>query len=106
MESLYEHIDSDNNNYQSSSYLLGNAVDYFNRAIEMHSSGKAYKEMMPTLFFLEDDLLNDSNYLNIALERFLLNKNYVQDKLEGLRRFTFAKNTKSRLLEINNYFKP
>ena len=105
VDCLYERIYSESNNYQTSSYLLGNAIDYFNRAIEMHSSGKSYKEMMPTLFFLEDDLQNDSNYMNLATERFLLNHNYVQGKLLELRKYSFAKTTKSRLLQIDNYYK-
>jgi len=104
VDNLYECIYSESNNYLTSSYLLGNAIDYFNRAIEMHSSGKSYKEMMPTLFFLEDDLQNDSNYMNLATERFLLNHNYVQEKLLKLRQYSFAKVTKSRLLRLDHYY--
>lgn len=104
VDSLYEQIYSDNNNYKNSSFLLGNAVDYYNRAIEMHSSGKTYKEMMPTLFFLEDDLHNDSIYMNLAVERFLLNHNFVQSKLNKLKNYPFAKKNKSTLLKLEKYF--
>lgn len=104
VDCLFEQIYADNNNYKNSSFLLGNAVDYYNRAIEMHSSGKTYKEMMPTLFFLEDDLHNDSVYLNLAIERFLLNHNYVQGKLNKLREYPFAKKNKSTLLKLEKYF--
>ena len=90
-------------NFLTGSYLTGNAIDFFNRAVEMHTSGKAYKEMMPTLFFLEDDLNNDSNYLNLAIERFLLNHGYVQKKMENLKKYSFAK---SSLLRSDNYYKP
>lgn len=89
-------------NFMTGSYLTGNAIDFFTRSVEMHSSGKTYKEMMPTLFFLEDDLNNDSNYLNLAIERFLLNNGFIQKKINNLKKFSFAK---SSLLRIDNYFK-
>ena len=99
---LYDRINPESYSYQTGSFLMGNAIDFFNRAIEMHSSGKTYKEMLLTLFFLEDDLCNDSNYMNIAIERFLLNHNYVQKKLNRLQEQSLAKST---LLKINNYLK-
>lgn len=102
IDGLYDKISPESNCYQTGSFLMGNAIDYFNRAIEMHSSGKTYKEMLLTLFFLEDDLCNDSNYMNIAVERFLLNHNYVQKKLNKLQKLSFAKST---LLRIDNYLK-
>ena len=55
---------------------------------------------MPTLFFLEDDLQNDSCYLNLAIERFLLNHDFVQKKLEKIKNYSFIK---SSLTEIGNF---
>ena len=50
----------------------------------MHTCGKAYKEMMCTLYFLEDDLLNNSCYFKFATELYCLNKGYIQGKINKL----------------------
>lgn len=99
---LYEKVCPHNNNYLTSTYLIGNAIDFFNRSLEMHSSGKSYKEMITTLFFLEDDLHNDSNYLNYASEVFLINAGYVSEKIKNLNKYSLKK---SHLLEIDNYIR-
>lgn len=99
---LYEKVCPHNNNYLTSTYLTGNAIDFFNRSLEMHSSGKSYKEMITTLFFLEDDLHNDSNYLNYASEVFLINAGYVSEKIKNLNKYSLEK---SHLLEIDNYIR-
>ncbi len=58
--------------------------------------------MMTTLFFLEDDLQNDSNYMNLAIERFLINHGYVQDRMNQLKAHGIRKTS---LLSIDNYVK-
>lgn len=102
VESIYNKVCPHNNNYLTSTYLIGNALDYYNRSLEMHSTGKSYKEMMTTLFFLEDDLHNDSNYLNYASEKFMINNGYIDEKIKNLKRYSLEK---SHLLEIDNYIK-
>lgn len=102
VKSLYDNVCPDNNNYLTSTYLTGNAIDFFNRSLEMHSSGKSYQEMMSTLFFLEDDLHNDSNYLSLAGEMFLINKSYVEIKIKNLEKYSLRE---CHLLNIDNYIK-
>lgn len=102
VKSLYDKVCPDNNNYLTSTYLTGNAIDFFNRSMEMHSSGKSYQEMMTTLFFLEDDLHNDSNYLNYAGEMFLINNKYVEDKIKNLENYSLRE---CHLLDVDNYIK-
>ena len=89
-------------NFMTSSYLSETAIDRFSKSIEMHTSGKAYKEMMTTLFFLEDDLQNDSNYMNLAIERFLINHGVVQERMNQLKLHGIRQTS---LLTINNYVK-
>lgn len=86
----------------TNSYLLGNALDYYRHAIDMHSSGKTYKEMMTTLYFLEDDLRNDSLYFNFAIELYYLNINYIQEQIEQLLKYYDANKDKG-LFDKNNY---
>ncbi len=104
IESIYEKISPRSSNYLTSSYLTGSAIDRLNKAIEMHTSGKAYHEMMSTLFFLEDDLQNDSNYLHLAIERFLINHGVIQQRIELLKMFAIN-NSSNTLLQIDNYVK-
>lgn len=103
IDSIYLKIWPNGHRYITSSYLIGNALNYYYRSLEMHSSGKTYKEMMTTLYFLEDDLRNDSCYLNFALELFSLNTGYIQKHINILSKY-YRKNGKE-LFDINNYIK-
>lgn len=99
---IYDKICPSTHRRLTNSYLLGNALDYYRYAIDMHSSGKTYKEMMTTLYFLEDDLRNDSLYFNFAIELYYLNTNYIQDKVERLMKYYNAYKDKG-LFDKNNY---
>ncbi len=50
----------------------------------MHTCGKAYKEMMSSLSFLEDNLFNNSCYFKFATELYCLNNGYIQGKINKL----------------------
>ena len=56
--------------------------------------------MITTLFFLEDDLRNDSCYMNFATEMFLLNTGYIQDRVKILEKYYLKS---KELFEIENY---
>lgn len=101
---MYSRIRPNSDRYVVSTYLVGNALNYYNHSIEMHSSGKTYKEMMTTLYFLEDDLRNDSCYLNYAVELFYLNSKYIQQHIKTLSNYYTAKQGKG-FFNINNYIK-
>lgn len=58
--------------------------DFQDKAVKMHTCGKAYKEMVCTLYFLEDDLLNNSCYFKFATELYCLNKGYIQGIINKL----------------------
>lgn len=103
VESIYSKVSPGSGNFMTSSYLSENAIDRFNKSIEMHTSGKSYKEMMTTLFFLEDDLQNDSNYMNLAIERFLINHGIVQKRMNLLKNHSIRKTS---ILQIERYVKP
>ena len=57
----------------------------YSRAIEMHTEGKAYKEMIQTLYFLDDDLNNDTYQQHISIERYFFNAGFIDDKIEYLK---------------------
>ncbi|MDE7111644.1 MAG: hypothetical protein K2O38_07055 [Muribaculaceae bacterium] len=100
VSTIYEKVCPNTNYYLTSTYLTSNAIDFYNRSLEMHYAGKSYKEMMTTLFFLEDDLHNDSNYMNFASEMFLINADYITKRIESVNSYSLSQ---SHLLEIFNY---
>lgn len=100
VEIIYDKICPSSHRYLTSSYLIGNAVDYYHKAVEMHTGGKAYKEMASTLYFLEDDLFNNSCYFKFATELYCLNNGYIQDKINMLEK-TYYRN--KALFNIDNY---
>ena len=102
VDSLYDKACPSSNNYLTSSYLTGNAIDYYNRAVEMHTAGKSYKEMITTLFFFEDELHNDTNFMNFASELYLINQGFVENHIKKLSNYSLKD---SNLLEIKNYVK-
>lgn len=51
-------------------FLAENAIHYFTKARQLHFQGKGYQETIRNLFFLDDDLNNDTLQFYIALERF------------------------------------
>lgn len=66
-------------NFDSSSYHAEMAINKFNDAIEMHNGGKAYKEMISNMYLLNDDLNNDINQFQFAIERYKINCEYIEN---------------------------
>lgn len=102
VESIYDKVCPSSHRYLTSSYLIGNAVDFYHKAAEMHTCGKAYKEMMSTLYFLEDDLFNNSCYFKFATELYCLNNGYIQGKINKLEKTYYCNKA---LFNIGNYLK-
>lgn len=100
VEIVYDKICPSSHRYLTSTYLIGNAVDYYHKAVEMHTGGKTYKEMMSTLYFLEDDLFNNSCYFKFALELYCLNNGHIQKKIDTLEK-SFYRN--KGLFDVKNY---
>ena len=75
------------------------AILNYNKAIEMHTEGRAYKEMMSTLYFLDDDLNNDILQQQLAIERYLINSGNIDKRIEQMR----EKLAPSRIFKIENY---
>ena len=65
----------------------------------MHKEGKAYKERIKTMYYLDDDLKNDTIQFDIALERFKINNGIIDHNIENiLRNFD-----KTRIYDVENY---
>ena len=67
-----------------SNYSAETALKYYHMSEEANTEGLAYKEMMGTMYFLDDDMNNDTNQFNIACDRFLLNCGIVERQRKSL----------------------
>lgn len=78
---FYNHIlsviEPTNLRYIISNYPAEMALMYYRKTTEMHTEGNAYKEMVAGLYYLDDDLQNDTEQFYMALERYLINCGYI-----------------------------
>lgn len=81
-------------------FLAENAIHYYTKARQVHSQGKSYQELIRNLFFLEDDLNNDTLHFYLALERFDITSR-VQFRLERQLKERYQYNP---LYDIRQYF--
>lgn len=78
-------IDKSNIHRTINNYLGEMAIKKYRRAKEMHSEGKAYKEMINNMYFLDDDLSNDTCQFDFAIERYKINCGYIDNRIQQLK---------------------
>ena len=78
-------IDRTNLRYIISNYSAEMALEYYRKAKETHTEGNAYKEMISNMYYLDDDLQNDTSQYHIALERYMLKCGYIDRRAKSLK---------------------
>ena len=68
-------------NYTFAKYSLAMAKESYERTLQMHHEGKAYKDMISQMYYLDDDLKNDTIQFSTAIERYKINNEYIQEQL-------------------------
>ena len=58
------------------------ALSSYRKAKQVHREGKSYKEMISKMYYLDDDLKNDTIQFDIAIERFKINSEYVDRNID------------------------
>lgn len=81
-------------------FLAENAIHYFTKARQLHFQGKGYQETIRNLFFLDDDLNNDTLQFYIALERF----NIASGALYRAEQILKSRYNHNPVYRINEYF--
>lgn len=76
-----------------SNYSAEMAVNYYQMAEETSTEGDAYKDLVVNLYFLNDDLNNDTCQFNIACERFMLNCDVVEKQRKKINKMYKDSNT-------------
>lgn len=60
------------------------AIKCYRKALELHKEGKAYKEMIAKMYYLDDDLKNDTIQFDSAIERYKINNGYVNAHINNI----------------------
>ena len=91
-ERLRHDIDDITINTIYSNYTAEMALKYFHMAEEANTEGEAYREMIGSMHFLNDDMNNDTCQFNTACDRFLLNTGVVAKQYRRLEKLYKASN--------------
>ena len=51
----------------------------------MHASGKEYRDTIQQMYFLEDDMDDESIHFSAAMERMKINNGYVEGKIAKMK---------------------
>ena len=86
-------------NYTFAKYSLAMAKESYERALQMHHEGKAYKDMISQMYYLDDDLKNDTIQISTAIERYKINNDYIQEQLAKIQGIIGD----APMYEIDNY---
>lgn len=81
---VLSNIGKSNIRFTLTNYSAEVAVKRYRQAKDMHCEGKSYKDMIMKMHFLDDDLNNDTIQFNSAIERHLINCDYIDNKIEDL----------------------
>jgi len=96
---MQEKIDGASMERLSWNYNAELAIQNYGKAIEMHTEGRTYKDMVATLYFLDDDLNNDTLQQQMAIERYLINSGNIQKRMEQMQ----ERLGKSRIYDVKKY---
>lgn len=88
-------------NYTFAKYSLAMAKESYERALQMHHEGKAYKDMISQMYYLDDDLKNDTIQFSTAIERYKINNGYIQAQWNNIQNIMRI----APMHEIENYAK-
>ena len=73
--------------YTLSNYSAEMAMKSYRQTFEMHREGKAYKSMVQKLYYLDDDLKNDTIQFDSTIERYKINNDYILRNKELVRSY-------------------
>lgn len=68
-------------------YSMEMALKSYRSTIEVHREGKAYKDMMSKMYYVDGDLKNDTVQFDLAVERFKINNGYIEKRIKDLMEF-------------------
>lgn len=76
-DNLLKDIGHGNRHFLTPNYCAEMAIKYYNKTFESHNEGIAYKEMLSTMYVLDDDINNANMTFSLAVERYMINSNEI-----------------------------
>jgi len=76
------------------------ALSHYYKCLEMHNEGRAYHNMIDTMYYIRDDYNDRSDHFNIAEERHLIANEKIQKRIDTLKNLY----KDSELYKVDNYF--
>lgn len=70
--------------YTFTNYSGEMALVSYRSAIQLHREGRAYKDMISRMYYIDDELKNDTVQFDLALERFKINSDYIDNRIRDL----------------------
>lgn len=80
-------IDKHNIQNTLTNYSGEMALNSYRKAKEVHREGRAYKDMISRIYCLDDDLKNDTVQFDLAVERFKINSEYIDNRIQEVLSF-------------------
>jgi hypothetical protein len=96
---MKELVDDSQMHMVNSCYLAEMAIKKFQDAFAMHKEGKTYKDTIENMFFLNDDLDNESFKFYLALERYRINCSDYNKSMNELK----ERYSNTDIFKIKNY---
>lgn len=84
---LLHAINKPNIQFLMTTYSEEMALKTFRQAQEVHREGKSYKDMIYRMYYLDDDLKNDTIQFDLALERFRINCGFIDDYIDTILKY-------------------
>lgn len=81
----FEDFNENSKTFLDSGYHFSNALDYYNKAIELHTARKEYREQIKEMIFLEDDFNDSSYHFGAAIERYLMINDVFETKIDEIK---------------------
>lgn len=97
-QSVMSTIKKSNNLYTLRNYSAEMAIKFYRRAKEINREGKTYRELISRMYYLDDDLKNDTIQFDLAIERFKINSDYIDHRLTRL-----SKGASDNIYDIERY---
>ncbi len=83
---LIEILDNQDLAFIDPKYQREMALRHYYAVLEMHNEGKAYKDFMDNLFYLDDDFNDNLMHFSFAFERYNINTGTIRRKITKLRK--------------------
>ena len=85
-DNILNDIGTGNRHFLVPNYSIAMALKHYHKAIDINSEGKEYKEMIRKMYIIDDDISNGMHNFSLALERYTMNCEVIQKRIDILQK--------------------